>query len=325
MRSLSAEGRQVLLGALALLTALIVAIAAVMLYVNPPQRQTVAFEITDAAAVRGGEDVRVAGVTVGTVADVRLQADHVRVEVKIRRDIYLGADTSVDIRMLTAVGGYYVALVSAGDTPLGSRTIPRMRVHPPYSLPDLVRDAPAKVAALNAPDIGASLDRVATGLEQNPGSVKSIIDSLQALSGVLQRERQQVESTLTVSREYLGTFNAHRDELFNMLRKAAIVLQVLQDTEVGFTQAYRGLAQIFGSLNSVTTFYANHREEVLAAATQLDEALRGVGTDVPTLIGDLEKFMTYLSTLLGPDGVRLVGAGQVLATDLCVPIPGRSC
>lgn len=321
----SSDQKHVLIGAVAVTTAVIVAVAAGALYLHPLHQQRVVFETTDAAALRSGEEVRVAGVPAGKVTDVRLRPDHVEVALTVDNSVFLGAETTVDIRMLTAVGGYYVALVSAGDTALGDRTIPTARVHLPYRLPELLDDAPPKIVAIDAPAIGADLDGAAVALEANPGSVKSMIEGVRALAGVLERQRDQVGASLTVTREYLGAFSDQRDVLFNMLRKAAIVLRVLDDTHVEFAYAYEGLAKLFSSVKVLTTFYSNHRDEVYDAVQQLDAAAHSVNTDLPSLIGQLHTFIDYLQSLLGPDGVRLTGGDQVLATDLCVPIPGRSC
>ncbi|MFF2555031.1 MlaD family protein [Nocardia sp. NPDC058058] len=319
------DQRHVLIGVIALGTAVVVAVAAGALYLHPPQQRRVVFETTDAAALRSGEEVRVAGTPAGKVSDVRLLPDHVEVVLAVDNSIFLGAETAVDIRMLTAVGGYYVALVSTGDAALGNRTIPATRVHLPYRLPELLDDAPPKIADLDAPTIGADLDKAAAALEANPGSVKSMIDSVQALAGVLEHQRDQVGTSLAVTQEYLGKFSDQRDVLFTMLRKAAIVLRVLEDTHVEFAYAYDGLAQIFSKVKVLTTFYSNHRDELYGAVRQLDAAARSVDTDLPGLIGQVQTFINYLQSLLGPDGVRLAGGDQVLATDLCVPIPGRSC
>ncbi|WP_330181630.1 MlaD family protein [Nocardia sp. NBC_01503] len=325
LESRSSEQKHVLIGVVSVGTAVIVAVAAGALYLHPLRQQRVVFETTDAAALRTGEEVRVAGVPAGKVTEVRLRPDHVEIELTVDDSVFLGAETAVDVRMLTAAGGYYVALVSAGEAALGNRTIPAARVHLPYRLPELLDDAPPKIAALDAPAIGTDLDQAAAALEANPGSVKSMIDSVQALAGVLDRQRDQVGTSLTVTQEYLGAFGNRRDVLFNMLRKAAIVLRVLDDTHVEFAYAYQGLAQVFTSVKTLTTFYANHRDEVYDAVRQLDAAAHSVNTDLPTLIGQLQTFVDYLQSLLGPDGIRLAGGDQVLATDLCIPIPGRSC
>ncbi|MCU1642849.1 MAG: hypothetical protein JWN03_3124 [Nocardia sp.] len=325
LSSRSSDQRHVLIGVIAVGTAVVVAVSAGALYVHPLHQQQVVFETTDAAALRSGEEVRVAGIPAGKVSAVRLRPDHVEVALSVDNSIFLGTDTAVDIRMLTAVGGYYVALVSAGDAPLGSRTIPAARVQLPYRLPELLDDAPQKIAGLDAPAIGDGLDKAATALEENPGSVKSMIDSVQALAGVLEHQRDQVGTSLSVTQEYLSKFSDQRDVLFNMLRKAAIVLRVLDDTHVEFAYAYEGLAHVFTKVKTLTNFYSNHRDEVYNAVQQLDTAAHGVNTDLPGLIGRLQTFINYLQSLLGPDGVRLAGGDQVLATDLCVPIPGRSC
>lgn len=321
----SSDQRHALIGAVAVGIAVIVAVAAGVLYLHPLRQQQVVFETTDAAALRSGAEVRVAGVPAGKVTEVRLRPDHVEVVLTVDDDIFLGAETAVDVRMLTAVGGYYVALVSAGEAALGDQTIPSARVQLPYRLPELLDDAPPKIAALDAPTIGADLDEAAAALEANPGSVKSMVDSMQALAGVLEHQRDQVGTSLTVTQEYLGAFSDQRDVLFNMLRKAAIVLRVLDDTHVEFAYAYEGLAKIFTSVKVPIDFYSNHRDEMYNAVQQLDAAAHSVNTDLPSLIGQLQTFISYLQSLLGPDGVRLSGGDQVLATDLCVPIPGRSC
>ncbi|BAW08088.1 MlaD family protein [Nocardia seriolae] len=321
----STDHKHVIVGAAAAATAVIVAVAAGALYLHPLDQQKVVFETTDAAALRSGDEVRVAGVPAGKVTEVLLRPDHVEVVLTVDNTVSLGADTAVDVRMLTAVGGYYVALVSAGATALGDRTIPSARVHLPYRLPELLDAAPAKSAAIDAPTIGADLDRAAAALDANPGSVKSMIDSVQALAGIMDRQREQIGTSLAVSQEYLDAFDNQRDALFTMLRKAAIVLRVLDDTHVEFAYAYQGLGRVFTSVKSLTAFYSNHRDELYDAVQQLDAAARSVNTDIPTLIGQLQGFITHLQSLLGPDGVRLVGGDQVLATDLCVPIPGRSC
>lgn len=109
-------------GALGLATA--VALVAAMLYVNPPGEKIVTFYTEDAASVRPGDQVRIAGITVGKVKDLVLESNQVLVRTQVDNDAFVGDRSQIQVRMLTVVGGYYVNLVSLGDAPLGDKPVP---------------------------------------------------------------------------------------------------------------------------------------------------------------------------------------------------------
>ena len=119
-------------GALAVLAA--VALVAATLYLNPPAQKSVTFYTTDAATVRPGDQVRIAGISVGTVKDLALEGNRVRVRAQVEDSAFVGDQSQIQVRMLTVVGGYYVNIVSLGGSPLGSRPIPQERVTMPYNL-----------------------------------------------------------------------------------------------------------------------------------------------------------------------------------------------
>lgn len=61
-----------------------------------------------------------AGIKVGTVDELELEPDRVRVQMRLNNDAFVGDQSQVDVRMLTVVGGYYVNVTSLGDKPLDS-------------------------------------------------------------------------------------------------------------------------------------------------------------------------------------------------------------
>ena len=69
-------------GTAALVVLAVTGIIAALLYISPPGQQTITFFTDDAASVRAGDEVRIAGVTVGSVKDLALEANEVRVELK---------------------------------------------------------------------------------------------------------------------------------------------------------------------------------------------------------------------------------------------------
>lgn len=100
----------------------------------------VTFYTADAAAIRPGDEVRMAGIRVGTVENLSLEPNRVRVQLHVKDGAFVGDESQVDVRMLTVVGGYYVNINSIGDTPLGAEPIPLERVTMPYNLMQALTD-----------------------------------------------------------------------------------------------------------------------------------------------------------------------------------------
>ncbi|GAA2434723.1 MlaD family protein [Mycolicibacterium llatzerense] len=176
----NAVTRQVAIAIGVYLVVAVIVAATAYVYLWPPGQRTMAFFINDAVAVHPGNQVRVAGVPSGQVANVRLVGDSVRVEITIDDGIYIGDQSTVSVRMLTAAGGYYVNVESKGAKPLGDAIIPAERAQAPYQLTELLADSAAKLQQVNATQLGQDLDRLANGLETNPGAITTISQGIQA-------------------------------------------------------------------------------------------------------------------------------------------------
>ena len=69
---------------------------------------------TDAAGLFGGNDVRIAGVKVGTVTGVKVvDKRYAEVSFKIKKDVKLFTTTKARIRYLNLIGGRFLALEDA--------------------------------------------------------------------------------------------------------------------------------------------------------------------------------------------------------------------
>src|SRR6476661_3554608 len=80
-------------------------------------------EFAQAAQLRAGDPVKVAGISVGTVDGLDLDGDRVIVKFKVRNNVHLGSDTHAAIKLTTLLGSRYLELTPAGDDDLDPRTI----------------------------------------------------------------------------------------------------------------------------------------------------------------------------------------------------------
>jgi phospholipid/cholesterol/gamma-HCH transport system substrate-binding protein len=307
-------------GALALMT--IIALVTAMVYVSPPGQKTITFYTDDAAAIRPGDPVRIAGINVGKVKDLALESDQVRVRARVDSSAFVGDRSQVQVRMLTVVGGYYVSISPIGDTPLGAQPIPVERVTMPYSLMRTLTDATKITDNVGPKPINESLNQVQQGLTgTNVESVSAVIDAGNKVMSTIENQRGQVSTILKLSNEYLGDVNNYKEELKDLVRKISIIEQSLTLYSKGLAGAMTGFGNILDGLSPIFIFYQNHRDEALAKIRDRLEKARMWSERNGVIVRSLRLARTKIERVLGAQQA----APELLATDLCMPIPGSPC
>jgi phospholipid/cholesterol/gamma-HCH transport system substrate-binding protein len=308
------------MGALVMVT--VVALVATALYIHPPGQKIVTFYTDDAASVRPGDEVRIAGITVGKVQDLALEANQVRIRARVDDDAFVGNQSQVQVRMLTVVGGYYVNLVSLGDTALGANPIPVERVTMPYSLIQTLADATKITDNIHPTPIKESLDEVQKGLAgTNIESLSAVIDAGNALFSTIDKQRGQLSAILDMSDEYIRSLKDFGDELKQIVRKVSILEQTLVVYSKGFGVAITGVADILQVLGAFGEFYTNHRDKVLEKIRDWQAKARYWDDRAGVIIRTVRLMRNKLERVLDAQNAP----PELLATDLCIPVPGSPC
>lgn len=304
------------------LVVLLCAVAAYF-YVNPVGKQTISFTTQDAISLQAGQDVRVAGVSVGKVKAVSLEQNDVRVSIEVNSDVPVGDQSRVDVRLLTAVGGYYVALAPGGNNPGASSTIPVSRVTVPYTIADTLQQLPRITNDVNGVPIDKLLAQMSDGLEQNSESMRNLLAGLQSISTIADKQRGQVKSILNMAESYLRTFNGSRQFLFELVRKANIVLSEYYTYRNDFTQAYLDLGQVVVRLGQVAKFYNNHDDQFYGVVEALEETTGRLRDGMTAMIANLEPVRDRIMSLVSKDGA--LNGPTVDVSPVCLPLPGKPC
>jgi phospholipid/cholesterol/gamma-HCH transport system substrate-binding protein len=318
-------GNQVALGSIVVLVAVIALTLTTFLYLDPPNRKTFTFETTDASALSVGQDVRVAGVSVGTVSAVTIKSTTVAVTSEIEEDMFLGTESKINVRMLTPVGGYAITLIPLGTTPLGSSPIPVPHVTVPYSIGDVLQAAPTTTDNVDGGTVDANIDEVADALQHNSTSVGSLISGMNSIAGVMDRQRDQVQEVMDLAAEYLQTYNANREFVFDLIRQIDIVLSTYNNSRVGFNESYRLLGNVLLSVQPLMEFYLNHKDEVRSAVEQTRRTIEDFERTMGPALDNLQGLQQQLERWLTPEGLVELKGGTIAASDLCIPIAGRTC
>lgn len=310
-------------GAGGIVFALVVTLVMAYVYLHPPgQSKLVTFYTDDAASIRVGNQVRMAGIAVGKVERLALDEDEVRVTARVNDDAFVGDQSQVDVRMLTVVGGYYVNLVSIGDTSLGGGAIPQNRVTMPYSLIRALTDTTKLTENVNAAPLNESLNQLEQGISgTNVKVVSTVVDAGNAIMSTVERQRGQMTEILDMSDEYIRSLAAYRDKFDQLIRKVSILVQTLMLYNGGMQNTINGLGTVLMQLKPVGDFYEGHRVEFIEKVREYLYRGRLFVERNGLTIRALKRVQNLFDRILDAQNASPV----LLATDICMPIPGSPC
>ncbi|MDO3645950.1 MlaD family protein [Nocardia mangyaensis] len=305
---------------------LLVAIGAVYVTGTTAER-TYSAELSQAGSVRVGDDVRLAGIPVGKVTSLSLLPDRVRMEFTVAAEAFLGDQTTLDIRMLTFVGGYYVAVLPAGTAPLGDKVIPVERVVVPYNLTQAFQDAVQPVRRIDGTLFRRDLAALSTAIDNSPDAVRSAVRAAGDVVAILDEQNADISRTLAIADEYLTALDANADVLADLIITLGTLEQIIQTNKVQVAESLRDLAVIlrgFTPLGRAWDASLAQRAQPLADAIP---ALEELGGRLTTLSDSVRALMERLLPLLpAGGGVSVDQSGATIPLPaVCVPLPGGGC
>lgn len=310
------------------MVAVIVVLAAFgLVYVVKFGVSTYTAELSDAGSTRVGDEIRVAGVTVGNVKSLSLNPDHVEMEFTVKSDVHVGDQSSMEIRMLTVVGGHYVALMPAGSGELGSRPIPSDRVLLPYSLPEVFQDAIRPVQEIDGNVLRQNFGALEASIDNSPQSFGKLVTAVGNVVDILNKQNADVSRTLAVADEYLTSINVNKEVLVRLVN-AFNTLETIVDTyKVSVGESLRNLDGVVSALAPVGRAWDSTIKPMAQPLAESIPKLDELFTRLGTLLDSIRGLGQQLRSLITPQGGVAIdqSAALVEAPQLCIPVPGRIC
>lgn len=319
---------EVLLGLAGICGVLILLAAIGIVYaVGTTPEHTYSAEMAATGSIRTGDDVRVAGIPVGKVKSLSLLPDRVRMTFTVADRVFLGDRTALDIRMLTIVGGYYVAVEPAGTTPLGSTVIPESRVTLPYNLSQAFQDAIAPVQRVNGDTLRQNLADLGTAANTSPDAIRSAVQAVDDLAGIMDRQNSDISRTLSMADEYLAALDQNSAVLGQLLSTLRVLETIVQHDKAQIAQSLWDLATVLHDLSPLGRAWDDSIKQRVQPLADAIPQLDRLGTQLGTLLDSLrtleQRLLPFVST---PGGVAVdQSAATVVPQAICVPVPGGGC
>ena len=283
---------------------------------------------SEASGLQPDDEVRIAGVKVGTVTGVGLAGPNgkdVKVSFRVKH-AFVGDQTQAIIKIKTVLGRKYLELDPAGTAKQrpGS-TIPLDRTLTPYDIYPAFSDLTKTVGAIDTSELGKSLETIAQTFVNTPPQVRSTLQGLSRLSttiasrdealrtllarandvtGVLADQDAQISKLITDGNLLLDELNQRKEAIRTLfLNTSALALQISGLVADNQKTLQPALDQLHGVLNILTK--------------NLDNIDRGLALLAPfyrvfaNTLGNGRWFDTYVQNLsAGGLFGTLTGVGQ---------------
>ncbi|MET0999284.1 MAG: MCE family protein [Marmoricola sp.] len=172
---------------------------------------------SSASLLTKGDDVRVAGVTVGSVSGVEIKdRDRAQITFKIKDDVPVTAATRASIRFLNLVGDRYMALEEGepGANRLGGgSTIPLARTTPALNLTELFNGFQPLFQALTPTEINQLSLNLVKVLQGEGGTIGSLLSNTASLTNTLADRDQLIGRVIDNLSAMLKTVDDRHDQL----------------------------------------------------------------------------------------------------------------
>ncbi|QLL07057.1 MlaD family protein [Mycobacterium vicinigordonae] len=308
--------------------AIVVALCATGLaYVNPTGQASYTANSSTSGGVRSGDEVRIAGIPVGRVTSVALRRTLVEIKFGVKRDVVIGSDSTLDIRLLTPLGGHYLALEPQGVIPLGHNVIPPQRVKTPFEGNDIIQAVTPFVRDVNGQVIHDTFAELANATNKYPNALRDILQSANQLTRSLTKMGGDFHRGMDFINDASAAFVSGRRQLMALLEQFALVGQRYTSKSVDIIEFFTLLGELSRIIDRVMAFYDRDLAPSINGIDDIVTALVAHPERVGKASEGLSQIVNVLMPMLRGDGVVVLDQrNQVLrAENLCLPNMVKRC
>ncbi|MEO7061749.1 MAG: MCE family protein [Lapillicoccus sp.] len=183
---------------------------------------------SEAAGLKVGNEVRIAGVKVGDVESVRLEDDVVAVDFRVK-NAWVGNTSSASIRIRTALGQKYLAVDPEGPRALDPATpIPLVRTTSPFDVEAAFSGLATTIDQIDTAQLATSFDTLSQTFANTPESVKGTLTGLSALSRTISSRDAELARLVASTKQISTTLDERSPQVEALIQDGTLLLGELQ-------------------------------------------------------------------------------------------------
>ncbi|MEV5572525.1 MCE family protein [Spirillospora sp. NPDC052269] len=228
---------------------------------------------TEAAGLKDGQEVRVAGVKVGKVTGVSLAGNKVKVRFRVKHT-WVGDASTATIMIKTLLGSKYLALDPLGGNTQNPRDpIPLSRTVAPYDVTAAFEDLGRTFQQVNSTKLAESLTTISQTFENTPPEVRSALTGLSALSKTIASRDGDLARLLAGTKQLSGTLAAQNDQFEALFKDGNLLLAELRNRREAIHRLLVGTAALGDALVKLVERLRNPIRPMLDHLNQVTDML----------------------------------------------------
>lgn len=263
----------------------------------------------ESAGLTTKSEVRIAGVRVGDVTDVRLEGTRVAVEFTVE-DAWVGDRSTAAIKIKTLLGQKYLQVDPAGEAALEpGREIPLERTTVPFDIDEATETLAETGEEIDVEQLAAGFRALSDAFENTPRDVRRTLDGLSRLASTISERDDDLARLMRGMREVSGTFAGVDKEVERLLVDGDRFLEELDGRRQALSRLLRGTRHLAQQLSGLVK---ENQQRLAPALRKLDR--------VSGLLQEQRGHIESALRLLGPYYRNLAdttGAGNWIDGYLC--------
>ncbi|MDG4667921.1 MCE family protein [Mycobacterium sp. 236(2023)] len=275
-------------------------------------------EFASATAIYSGDDVRVAGVKVGTIEEMHADGAIVRMTMKIDSGIDIPEDARAVIVAQNLLAPRYVQLTPAyadeGPTMPAGSTIPLQRTAIPVEW-DQVKQQLMRLATDLGPQSGAEgtavsrfLDSASAAMAGNGDRFRQTLAQLSELGRTLGGGGQDIASVLQNLQTFVSALRASNDQIVQFQGEFATLTSVLDNSRTDLDAVLKDLSIAVGDIHDFVANTGPQASEQVARLTEVTQNLVEHRIDLENVLHVAPNAIANQMNIYNPDDGAPVGA-----------------
>ncbi|OBH10083.1 mammalian cell entry protein [Mycobacterium sp. E1747] len=268
----------------------------------------------EAGGIKTGNTVRVSGMGVGRVSDIRLEGTKVRVGFTVGKGIQLGDRTEAAIKTETILGSKMLELTSRGAGTL-TGVIPLERTTSPYDLPVALGDLTTTISGLDTNQLSSALTTLAETFKETPADLKPALQGVARFSQALNNRDEQLRSLLGNANKVSGVLGRRSQQIAGLVANSNALLAALLDERDSIDALMNNLTAVSHQISGLVN---DNRTQLKPALDKLNGVLEILDNRKEELQQTLPKFKRYAMSF-----GEVLGSGPFFKAYVANLIPGQ--
>ncbi|HEY9563000.1 MAG TPA: MCE family protein [Nocardioides sp.] len=259
--------------------------------------ETYTANFAEAGGIRAGNEVRVAGVKVGEVTEVRLEGAVVKVQFRVK-DVRIGDQSTAAVKVKTLLGQKYLAVDPLGRNDLDG-AIEMANTSVPYDVNAAFSDLSSNVDEIDTEQLETSFEVLSDTFKETPESVQAIVTGLTSLSRTISSRDTELADLLEEADAVTTTLAERNEEFAKVITDGSDLLGELERRREAVHDMLTGTASLATQLEGLVT---DNEKTLKPALAKLDVVSRILTDNQKNLDSALKKLGPYYRVLTSATG-----------------------